>query len=317
MRPTVRPEGALEQAGLRLNLGPWPVPLALFGMPMARAVTTAQRMGLFARLAREPATVDELVAEESLNVEGTRLLLQTLVALDLLSEDGGRYSLDRKARKWLDPASDTNVGAFIDNCHDYWDWWAKLEDVVRTGKSEEIHGYEPGDPHWERYIRGQWQLARVSAPEVAKGLKATVLDLPGSAAIGREIISEAGMSDRVEHVEGDAFEADLGGPYDGALMFNLIHHFEPEDNVRLFRRIHDALKPGGTFAVLDLFLPRRQRKPDSSVMLGLFFFLTSAAGTYTPEQLKEWLREAGFEEPRKVRITRIPSQTLYEARKAA
>ena len=106
------------------------------------------------------------------------------------------------------------------------------------------------------------------------------------------------------------------GPHDAALLFNLIHHFTPEDNVRLFKRIHEALKPGGTFAVLDLFMPPKQKRPpDSAAFLGLFFFLTSAAGTYSPEQLRDWLVEAGFEEPRRVRIRRIPSQTLYEARK--
>jgi hypothetical protein len=53
----------------------------------------------------------------------------------------------------------------------------------------------------------------------------------------------------------------------------------------------------------------------ASAFLGLFFFLTSAAATYSPDELAVWLAEAGFEKPRRVRIRRIPGQTLYEARK--
>jgi hypothetical protein len=45
-------------------------------------------------------------------------------------------------------------------------------------------------------------------------LTATVLDLPGSAAVGREIIAAAGMSDRVRHRDGDVTMGDLGSGYD-------------------------------------------------------------------------------------------------------
>ena len=218
------------------------------------------------------------------------------------------YSLSRTGRKWLDPASDTYVGTHVENCLDYWEWWARLEDVIRTGEGVEIHDFAPDDPHWRRYIRGQFELARLSAPEVAgalrlppgprrlldvagghgwfaaelcrrhPGLHATVLDLPASAAVGREIIAEQGMADRVTHVEGDMMSADLGGPYDGALCFNIVHHLPPNGNVELLRRIHAALSPGGTIAVLDLFMPPPDTRADAGAMLGLFFYLTSSAG---------------------------------------
>jgi hypothetical protein len=125
------------------------------------------------------------------------------------------------------------------------------------------------------------------------------------------------MSDRVHHVEGDAFETDLGGPYDGALCFNLIHHFSPERNVELFGRIGDALAPGGKLAVLDLFTPPSGKRPDDAALLGLFFYLTSAAATYSPEDLRGWLSRTGFGQPRKIRIRRIPNQTLFEAAKVS
>jgi O-methyltransferase domain len=45
-------------------------------------------------------------------------------------------------------------------------------------------------------------------------LTATVLDLPGSAAAGREIITAAGTSDRVRHRDGDATTGDPGSGHD-------------------------------------------------------------------------------------------------------
>jgi 2-polyprenyl-3-methyl-5-hydroxy-6-metoxy-1,4-benzoquinol methylase len=343
VRPVMKAETPLEFLALRLNLAPVPVGEAMFGMPIARVVIAGVRLGIFERLAKGPASADELASELGLEPKGTELLLDSIAALGHLRISDGRYELSKGDRQWLDPASDTYVGTFIDDCGQFWEWWTDLEDIVRTGKDAGLHDTPPEDPRWRRYIVGQFELARLSAPEVAKaiklprepralldvggghgwfsaalcqrhpGLRATIVDLPGSAAIGRDVMAEHGMADRVEHRIGNALEVDLGGPYDGALCFNLIHHLTPEQNVDLFRRIHAALAPGGAFAVLDLF--RSGGRADAAAMLGLFFYLTSAAGTYSPEQLAEWLTAAGFEKPRRVKIRRIPTQTLYEARK--
>lgn len=99
------------------------------------------------------------------------------------------------------------------------------------------------------------------------------------------------MSDRVTHVEGDMMQDDLGGPYDGALCFQIIYHLSPEENRALLRRVCTALVAGGMLAVLDYFAPPTPRKPDSSAFLGLHFYLTSHASTYTPEDLRGWLGE--------------------------
>jgi cyclopropane fatty-acyl-phospholipid synthase-like methyltransferase len=148
------------------------------------------------------------------------------------------------------------------------------------------------------------------------GLQATVIDLPASAAVGREIIAEQGMAERVTHVEGDMLTSDLGGPYDGALCFNIVHHLSPEQNVELLRRIRAALSPGGRIAVLDLFVPPPDTRADAGAMLGLFFYLTSSAATYTEDQLREWLAAAGFDRPRRIRLRRLPNLALFESRRS-
>ena len=59
------------------------------------------------------------------------------------------YSLSKSGRKWLDPGSDDYVGTYIEHCYDYWGWWDRLEDIVRTGEGIEIHDFPPDHPHWE------------------------------------------------------------------------------------------------------------------------------------------------------------------------
>jgi len=346
VRPGLQPDSALDRVAIRLNLAPVAAGHAMFGMPMARVTIAGQRLGVFARLARGSATARELAGELGLSADGAMLLLDSLAALEHVDKRGAEYSLSRTGRKWLDPASDDYVGTYIDHSYDYWSWWDRLEDIVRTGEGIEIHDFPADHPHWDKYIRGQFELARISSPEVAKALRlpdrpeslldvagghgwysaelcrrhptlhATVLDLPGSAAVGRRIIAEQGMSERVRHIDGDMMSADFGGPHDGAMCFNIVHHLPPEQNVALLRRMHDALKPGGTVAVLDLWLPEDDRRPDAAALLGLFFFLTSGAATYSERDVRGWLAEAGFERVRRVGIRRLPGQALFEARKA-
>ena len=128
---------------------------------------------------------------------------------------------------------------------------------------------------------------------------------------------ETGYADRVTHVDGSAFEADLGAGHDVALVFNLIHHLDGDAIVALLRRVHAALAPGGTLAVLDLFAPPRGGRPGASAaFLGLFFHLSSGADVASEAELRGYLAAAGFEAPRAVGLRRIPAQTLFVARRA-
>lgn len=343
MRLTATGDGLLERLALGLNLAPEPAGHALFGQTAGRGVAVAQRLGLFTRLARGPADAEQLAHELDLQPTGTRLLCQTLVGLGLLSERAGTFALSRRSRRWLDPASERYIGTWLEHSATYWEWYGDLERVVRHGGSFDIHAHDSAEQdYWRVYITGQYELARLSAAQVARairlparpralldvagghgwfaaelcrrhaGLHATVLELPGSARVGREIIARAGLSERVFHREGDMFTAELGGPYDGALAFDIVHHLSDEQTRALFARVRAALRPGATFAVLDMFRSRR-RLSASAASLGLFFHLTSGADLPDAATLSEQLVQAGFSVPRRRRIRRIPDQDLYQA----
>jgi len=214
---------------------------------------------------------------------------------------------------------------------------------VRDGRSIELHDKPADDPYWSSYITGQYQLAKLSSEAVAKAvalpeqarslldvagahgeysmalcrrhehLTATVVDLPGSARIGKRIVADAGMSERVRHVEGDMFVVDLGGPHDGALIFNIVHHLSPERAPLLFKRVAAVLRPGAPACVLDLYDRPAGRSPDSGSYLGLFFHLTSGADTYSQEEVAQWLTDSGFREPKMHRLPQLPGLGMLRA----
>jgi 2-polyprenyl-3-methyl-5-hydroxy-6-metoxy-1,4-benzoquinol methylase len=344
MRIKPAPDDLPERVAIALNMVPLPAAHALYGMTSGRVLGVAQILGVFDKLLAGPATAGRVAEELELQVPGTRLLCENLAGLGVLEQDGHTFSLPKSSRKWLDPESDTYIGTWLQHTTTYWEWYGDLERIVRDGGSFEIHG-EPAEDeeHWRVYITGQYEIARLSAQEVAKAIRlpprpaalldvagghgwfsaelcrrhetlaATVVDLPGSARAGRQIIAKAGMSARVEHRDGDMFESDLGGPYDGALVFDIIHHLSGEQVVALLRRVREALKPGGTLAVLDMFRSDSKRQRASASALGLLFHLTSGADLHSPDELAGYFTEAGFSAPKRTRARRIPDQDLYQA----
>ena len=341
MRLSLHGANPAEWLALRAGVVPAAAGEAWGGMALSGILIAAVRTGMTDRLAQQPSTAADLAADLGLDPVPTRLLLDCLRSAGHVTARAGRYQLSRSSRRWLDPESRLSVTRFVAGTSDYWGWWSGLDEVTRSGQPAGHHDAPPGDPYWRRYISGQLDLARLSANEVARKLRlpgdprslldiggghgwysaqlcrryprltATVLDLPGGAAIGREIIARAGMADRVRHRDGDATTDDLGSGYEGVLCFNLVHHLASDQIVSLFSKIHDALAPGGLLAVMDVFAEPSRRKSAAANFLGLFVYLSSGSQVHTPAQLYSWLRRAGFGAPRRIRILRIPGQAMY------
>jgi SAM-dependent methyltransferase len=348
MRLALRGGNPLERVALRANLVPTPAAEAWGGVATSGVLVAAVRTGIVARLASAPARPEELARDLGLAPTPTRLLVDCLIAAGHARRGrDGAVRLARRDRRWLDPESEVGVARFVNACGDYFDWWRDLDRVIETGASVEHHDRGPEDPYWRRYILGQLDLARLSAPEVARrlvlpegassvldvggghgwyaatlcrrhpGLSATVLDLPGSARVGGEVIEAAGLAHRVRFLEGDARTAELPAGQDAVLCFNLLHHLTEKEIAELFARAAAALKPGGTLAVLDAFAepPRsgRARGNAAATHLALFVRLTSGSTVYSPAELQTWFRGAGFVRPRRVRSARIPGLALHQA----
>jgi len=347
MRIAAVPDGLLERLALLTGQLPTPIGEAMYAMPVARSLQVAQRTGMLSALAEGPREPNELAEHLGLRPQATARVLDVISSLGHLKlRADGRYEMTKQARAWLDPRSDTYLGDFLADTAHYWEWYAGLEDLVREGHHVELHAKDPDDPYWQSYIRGQYQMARLSSAEVAKaiplargahsildvagahgeysmalcrrheGLRATIVDLPGSARVGEEIVAAAGMADRVRYVVGDMFEVDYDGHYDGALCFNIIHHLEPEQMRALFARIRAVLRPGAPLCVLDLYDPPGGRRANLASILGLFFHLTSGADTYTTEEVGRWMGESGYEGVEAKNLRRLPDLQLLIARAA-
>lgn len=343
MRLVVRGDTALERLALGTGLVPLPAVQVMGGMALSGVLIASIHLGLVQELAAGPATTESLATRLSLRSDTVRLLLEALRSLGYLRHQRGRYALKRRAKRWLVPSCDTAITGLLAYAQDLWPLWLNLPEVARGGEVIDHHTTPATDAYWHRYITGQYEMARLTAPEIMAAVKVPpqartaldiagghgyfaaelcrrnpllrtkVIDLPGSAAVGRSILQTQGATHAVTYQEADARVCDLGTNHDLVLCFNLIHHLQPDEITALFRRIHAALRPGGHFALVGMFLESGRRPPRADECgLELLFHLTSNGTLHTPGQLTGWLTDAGFAPPSRMRLRRTLGQWLYQ-----
>ena len=345
MRIATRADNPLERLAMAAGQVPTPLFDTYVAFFTARAVMAGSSLGIFAALAERPDDAPGLASRLDLDPAGVDVLVTALHALGYLEAAGeDRYAVTATTRKWLLDEK-TSVAAFATVFdYDMWDHIGRMEDGIRSGQPIGLHERPPDDPYWERYMRGLFELSRLGSDIAARligarnprsaldlagghgefsmalcrrheGLKATIVDLEGGARIGRRIVEEQGMADRVTYRVGDLFETDLGAGHDIAMANSITHHFDEERNVAMLRRAGEALRPGGTMAVLDLERAEPgKRGTQIGTLTGLLFYVTSHARTYSGRELEGFLEAAGFERLRSRRHLRLPGSVLVLGR---
>jgi SAM-dependent methyltransferase len=311
----------------------------------ARAVITATQLGIVEELSKRPASAHALAQDRALDPAGVEALLGALASMGYLhADDAGVYGTTAAAAQLIEGA-DGSIANFVGAYSAHaWDMLSQLEELLRGGGSAASHARAPDDPFWESYIRGLFELSRDLQDEYARSvpvedprrlldlagghagfamamcrrfqaLDATVLDLPASARVGRAIVAEHGLEQRVRFREADALADELGEGFDVVSMFNLLHHLAPQRAAALLRRAHAALRSGGWVVIGET---ERSVPGEPPSMIGavsaLVYYVSSGTRNYTRAELEEWLTRAGFGELVLHRSERTPWRLLYMAR---
>ena len=122
------------------------------------------------------------------------------------------------------------------------------------------------------------------------------VDLKAIAAEAAGYVAKFGLSDRIECRAGDyhadEYEAEA---YDVVTIFGALHQESPEQIVDILKRANRALRPGGRLFVLDMMTDATHTAPKFSALFAVNMALTTANGwVFSDEELKGWMREAGF-----------------------
>jgi SAM-dependent methyltransferase len=303
-------------------------------------------LGVFEALHESPASAAGLAERLSLDPLGAETLLTTLQTLGYVEADGDMFRNAAVSERQLVSSSPESIATFVGAQADlHWATLALLPEAVRDGKAYAMHEERHDETdRWRAYIRGLFEISRpeheanaalvpVEDPrrlvDVAgghgafsmamcrchPGLEATVLDLPPSVAVGREIVEEQGFSDRVSFQEGDVFEVGLGEDVDVVSAFNLIHHLPEERDRELCRMARAALRPGGCLVIGDSARPEPgEEVSEHGAISSLLFYAWSHSRNFTPSEIRGWMREAGFAEVETHRNERSPWRIVVVGR---
>ncbi|MBV9469771.1 MAG: class I SAM-dependent methyltransferase [Abitibacteriaceae bacterium] len=348
MRLTTVPGSLLERVLLALGIVPTPLMDTMISLLLARSIMAGTKLGVFEALAHGPLTAEEVAARCGTNEQGTERLLFALAGARYLRFKGGKYDLAPVARKWLLKDKPRSMHDAV--LHRYLDalMMEHAEAFVRTGQPKNFH--EPGvmSPElWDIYQRGQRAGAVYSAPEVARRvptlphpqtmldvggahgyfsvalcrrhptLRSTILDLPDAVAQSEPRLAKEGWGERVQYRAGNALTEDFGeAQYDLVFIANLVHHFDAATNRSLMQRVARALRPGGTVVILEIIRSKTPRQAGQiGALLDFYFGMTSAAGTWSFDEMASWQRAAGLTVLKPIRLRLSPGYGMQAARK--
>ena len=198
----------------------------------------------------------------------------------------------------------------------------KLDEVLRTGtlvRKTDI-GVSEEDPDKARaFMNMLYRRSGASVKEVVRWLSprldpgARILDLGGGHGRYSDALTEGGfdvtMFDlpvcaalaRERHgtdfqaIAGDFMKDDLAGPYDAIFLSNIIHGLGAEKIVALYRRLREAIVPGGQLVVKDMFVDDLGASSELAQFFRLTMLMyTEDGGSYTLAEHTEFLTASGF-----------------------
>ena len=290
------------------------------------ALFAALDCGMFAAVEKS-GRLEDIAAETGCDMRGLRLLADACVAEGLLEKVDGRYSNTNAGRIALVPGGPADLTKAIRYNRDVYPAWGRLADFAKTGRpveKPEIHLGEDAarTKAFAAAMFGRAMGIGKGIVPMLGGLSGRILDLAGGPAAYAILMCQAnpdascvtvdlpaiseeakgyvarfGLSDRIEcragDYHGDEYEA---GAYDVVTIFGALHQESPEQIVDILRRAHRALRPGGELLVLDMMTDATHTAPKFSALFGLNMALTTENGwVFSDEELKGWMRDAGFE----------------------
>ena len=324
----VRPNFLERIAFYNVKAAPAPM-LDLAGALGFQTLRTATEINLFDELNEGPATLAELSRNLGSPERGLKKLLQALASIGYVEEKNGRYYNTDLAQKWFFDSDMMDIKAAMHLFNTYFEelWPHSTEVMLGDERPYQFYEFIESDPTlshaFQQTMVGNAQfmgpdiVQKIKLPQDAgrlldvggghgifaiqfcqahPQLQATILDSALALETAKVHVADHGLTERVELVAGDIWQMEWQQAYDLILLFNFIHNFDLEANVALLQKAFAALKPGGQIAILDQLEGAVSGSAANAIvqLLGYMYYLLADGRTFSRDEVKEMLRQAGF-----------------------
>jgi len=297
------------------------------GYQAACVLATAADLDLFTRLGKKPLGAREVAGALSCESRAITIVLDALVALEILEKGDGRYSVPPGLLPLLAQQGPGSILAMARHQANCLRRWAQLTEVAKTGRPPERRAGPDGcEADTRSFIGAMHDISAPVAREVIRGLEplafrllldvggasgtwtaaflaacpgslAILFDLPEVIPLARARVTELGVGDRVRLAAGDFLKDSLPAGADLAWVSAIIHQNSREQNRALFASVLRALVPGGRIAIRDTLMDPSRTSPVAGAIFAVNMMVgTEGGGTYTFDEVREDLEAGGFTE---------------------
>lgn len=317
-----------QESSAQQKLSPRPLMRILGDFANSQILDAAIEYDLFTIIDKGFQTSEEIAREAGTDRRATRIVLDSLPALDLIQKRDGKYYLTLTAKAFLVRGKPSYVGDFRHVALALWDGMAHLKESLKTGRPLSRMDTVGELQVWEKLVLGIIVVAEPAAKALCdilkigterKGIKVldiaggssifgmtilsrdasaqvTQLDWPNVNAVAKKLNKERGLEGKIRFIDGEYHSAEIDeGHYDLVLASNFCRFESPKGNQELFAKAFSALKRGGIFAVND-FVPNEERtEPTFALRFSVYTLTHTPEGEcWTLSQYSDWLKKAGF-----------------------
>lgn len=297
---------------------------------LSAALAAGVRAGIFDALAARPRGGCELARDLSLAPRGLRAWTTAMAAAGLvrLREDGALYLPDEVAaaavhgrpgslaglielevEEFLSPARVLEGLRSGGPCvYGASDPWAEHEKDQRRARAftEAMHAISErpaaalaevaplADARLLLDAGGGSGALSIALARKFPHLTCTILEIPAVVPLAREFAAAAGLADRVLASEGSLFDEAWPGNQDAVLLSQILHDWSDAEAVRLVRRAHAALRPGGRILIHEKLVADDGSGPLANALVNLDMLVWTQGRQWTAGELRELLEGAGF-----------------------
>jgi precorrin-6B methylase 2 len=292
----------------------------------ACVLTAGATLDVFTPLRKQSMKFQELAHKLGTAPHATKILLDALVALELLTKRDDCYTVPASVASLLTEGSPDSILPMLRHQSNCLRRWAMLSQVVQKGGPAEagpsVRGAEADQAD---FIGAMQNVSEPVAVEVVARLqplqfrhvldvgagpctwtiallrvvpegRATLFDLPPVISMARQRVAEAGLSERVTFVGGDFYTDDLPTGADLVWLGAVCHQNSRQQNRALFAKAHQALEAGGAVVIRDIVMDVSRTRPIAGALFAVNMLVgTEAGGTYTFDEYREDLRQTGFD----------------------
>ena len=301
-------------------------------------IAAAVNNKVFDSLESGPKTIEQVAKDTSASRRGLRAIMNALVGLKLLKKNRqNQYSLTPESAAFLvsnQPGSFAGMfGTIVPRLISK---WLPLAEIARNGQpikavNQETEGTEffsqlvetiipmsyPGAQKFAEHLKLAKAKEEVRVLDLAAGsgiwgialaqksprVRVTALDWAGMIPTTKRVTEQFGARDQFDFIEGDLLGANFGNGYDVAILGHILHS-EGEDRSRqLLKKTCRALKSGGTIAIGEWLVNDERTEPPHSLMFAVQMLVNTQQGdTFSFNEIKSWLEDAGFKKVRKLNV---------------